>query len=61
MDVAEEGRMRKTLRWIGTLVVVVMITFAAMVAAGGAMARVGASSANGAAVSLPYPTPDPHP
>ena len=53
--------MRKTLRSIGTVVVVVMITFAAMVAAGGAMARVGASSANGAAVSLPYPTPDPHP
>ena len=53
--------MRKTLRWIGTLVVVITITFAAMVAAGGAMARVGASSVNGAGINLPYPTPDPPP
>jgi hypothetical protein len=53
--------MRKTLRWIGTLVVVTTIMFAAMVAAGGALARAGASSVNGTGINMPYPTPDPHP
>ncbi len=53
--------MRKTLRWIGTLVVLITITFAATVAAGGALARVGASSVNGTEINMPYPTPDPHP
>ena len=53
--------MRSTLRWIATLVLVTTITFAALVAAGGALARVGASSVNGTEVNLPYPTPDPHP
>jgi hypothetical protein len=57
MKRTEVGKMKEALRLIAKLVLVITLTFGALLLAGSAPAYTGPS----VAVSTPHPTPDPHP